>query len=301
MNDNGRHEFDLTPEGRIAYLEALLEAFEPWGDYGPIFVGHLDHEDPRVRATAIRGLWYLPHSNLIDRLIEMAERDPSAEVRAAAVSGLGIYIYEEEMASYDPDRQAATELVGEEEISEADFERVRSFLLEVYADETRSLDERRFAIESLGFSSDPEVADLIEEAYNRPEREMKISALFAMGRSGMGRWVDILARELYNAEREIQREAIRAVGEIGMDELGKDVWRLTYAEDREIMLEAIDALGRIGWEGGFERLEELTMDPDPEIVQVAEEALDEWLMMSELLGEDEEPDWDLDVDWDEID
>jgi HEAT repeat protein len=301
MNDNGNNNSDLTPEGRAALLESLLDGSEPWIDHGPIFVAHLDDEDPQVRVAALRGLWHSPDPNLIDRLIEMAEQDPSPMVRAQAISCLGVYIYEGEMADYDFDWGPMSELMREDELPEADFVRVKEFLLGIYVNETRMLDERRFAIEALGFLSDPKVADLIEEAYNRPERDWKISALFAMGRSGLVRWSGILARELYNAERDIQREAIRAVGEIRMDELGEDLWRLTYSEDQEIQLEAIDALGQTGWDGAFERLEELTLNPNPEIAQVARDALDEWLLMDSVLNEDEEVDLDADLDWDEQD
>ena len=301
MNDNGKNDSDLTPEGRSAFPESLFDAAEPWIDHGPILIEHLDDEDPQVRLTAVQGIWYSPDLGLIDRLIEMAEQDPSPMVRAHAISGLGVYVFEGEMADYDFEWGPMSELMREDELPEADFMRVKKFLLGIYADETRTLDERRFAIEALGFLSDSKVADLIEEAYNRPERDWKISALFAMGRSGLSRWTDILARELYNAERDIQREAIRAVGEIGMDELGKDLWRLTYAEDQEILIEAIDALGQTGWDGAFERLEELTLDPDSEIAQVAEEALDEWLLLSSILNEDDELDLDADLDWDEQD
>jgi HEAT repeat protein len=259
----------------------------------------MDDEDPQVRAAAIRGLWYAPDPALLDRLIAIAERDPSPLVRARAISGLGIYMYEGEMTDYDFDWGPMTEILREDELPQADFERARDFLLSVYADETRSLDERRFAVESLGFLSAPEIADLVEEACHRPEREMKISALFAMGRSGLVRWTEILKRELYNPDHDVQREAIRAVGEIGLDELGKDLWRLTYADDRETMLEAIAALGQTGWEGAFMRLDELTGDPDQEIAQVAEEALEEWLFMDELLRQAGEWDQDdLELDWD---
>jgi HEAT repeat protein len=297
MNDNGQNEQELTAEQRVAFLESLIEHDDPWSDNGPFFVQHLDDEDPQVRAVAIQGLWFSPDPALVNRLIEIAEQDPSPMVRARAIGGLGIYMYEGEMADYDFDWGQLAEILREDELPQADFVRARDFLLGVYADETRSLDERRFAIESLGFLSDPEVAYLVEEAYNRPERDMKISALFAMGRGGLIRWTEILRRELNNADRGIQREAIRAAGEIGLTELGKDLWRLTYADDRDLMLEAVEALGQTGWEGAFERLEELTIHPDQEIAQLAEEALEEWFLMDKLQRED----YDLELDWDEDD
>jgi HEAT repeat protein len=304
MSDNGRSDSgrtDVSPEERVAYLESLLQVDEVWADYGAVFEEFLDDEDAQVRTTAIEGLWYYPDAPLIDRLIELAETDPSPAVRAAAISGLGIYIYEGEMADYDFDWGPMTEVMREDELPQADFERVRDYLLATHEDETRALDERRFALEALSFLSDPRVADLIAKAYNRPERDMKLSAIFAMGRSGLTRWTESLAKELYSAEQEIQREAIRAVGEIGLAELGNEIWRLTFAEDQEIKLQAIEALGQTGWQGAFERLEELTLDPDPEVSEVAEEALDEWLWISEMLQENEGVDEEFFPDWDDED
>jgi HEAT repeat protein len=301
MNDNGKNKLDLSPEERVAFLESLIEHSPAWTDNEAIFIQYLDDEDPNVRATAIRGLWVSPPPALLDRLIEIANQDPSPLVRARAISGLGIFMYEGEMADYDFDWGPMAEIMREDEIPQADFVRARDFLLDVYADETRSLDERRFAVEALGFLSDPEIADLVQEAYSQPEREMKISALFAMGRSGLVRWIEILKKELYNSDHDIQREAIRAVGEIGMEELGEDLWRLTFAEERETMLEAILALGQTGWEGGFERLDDLTADSDPEIAEFAQEALEEWLFMDELLNQADELEFDDETeleDWD---
>ncbi len=83
-----------------------------------------------------------------------------------------------------------------------------------------------------------------------------------------------------------------------MDELGKDLWRLTYAEDLEVKLEAIEALGYSGWEEAFDRLDELTLDSNPDVAEAAEDALDEWFLITEPYEEDA-LDPDADPDWDE--
>ncbi len=294
MSDNGKSGFDQTSEGRAAFLETLYMAADPWTDHTSVFIQYLDDEAPQVRVTAIWGLWYNPDPELIDPLIEIAETDPSEMVRAQAISALGMYIYEGVMVDYGFDYGPVPEYLKEDDLSEADFVRVKELLLGVYADAGRSLHEQRYSIEALSFLG-REVADLIEELFGRPEKEAKISALFAMGRSGLSRWAGILAQEIYSAEPDVQREAVRAVGEIRMDELGEDLWRLTYADEKDLMLEAIEALGQTGWEHGFERLDELTLDPDSEVADVAEEALSEWFLMREL----EEEVGDLDEDWDQ--
>ena len=219
-------------------------------------------------------------------------------VRGEAVSALGIYMYQGAIAEYGIDEEPDTQTTGEEELTEADFARVKRFLLQVHANAAGSADERRFALESLAFLDDPQVIELIEAAYLRPEQEWKSSALCAMGRSGHDRWKDIVARELYSAQRDVQVQAIRAAGEIGLDELGKDLWRLTFAEDLEVKLEAIEALGYSGWEEAFDRLDELTLDPNPDVAEAAEDALDEWFLITEPYEEDT-LDPDGDPDWDE--
>lgn len=296
MNDNGKERTDFTPGELVAFLESLYGYPEPPIDHASTFVQFLDHEEPTVRAAAIQGLWFSADPDLIDRLIDIAEHDPSAPVRAAAVSTLGVYIYTGEAADYDVEMGPLTDMLIEDELSQADFERVKAFLLGVYADQDRTLDERRFAVEALGFLSDSQVANLVEEIFNRPEREMKISALMAMGRSGLLRWIDVLAQEMYNPDHDIQLEAVRAAGHLGAPELGSDLLRMTFSDDREIMLEAIEALGRSGWDAAFERLEELTEHADQEIAEIATEALDEWLWINEIQSGDE-LDTDLDADW----
>ncbi len=297
MSDNQKNRPGLDAQDRVAFLEALIRYSEEWSDNSTIFVEHLDDLDPKVRATAIRGLWDYPDPALIDKLMWMANQDPDPEVRARAISGLGVYVYQGEFADYEFDWGEMTDVMREDELPQADFERVKAFLLDVYADEKRTLDEQRFAIESLGFVHDAEIVDLVEQAYHRPEREIKISALFAMGRSGMDRWLEILERELHNDDPDIQLEAIRAVGEIGFDELGKELLRLTYSEDPDIRLEAIFALGQTGWEEAFERLDDLSMDPDGEIAETAQAAMDEWLWIRQLEDSPEEP--DLDEEWED--
>jgi HEAT repeat protein len=300
MNNNGKHK-SSSPKERVDLLEKQIEQVDARVDNSPVFIQFLDDADPEVRATAISGLWHFPSPDLMDRLIEMATHDPSPMVRQRAVSALGIYMYLGEMADYDYDFGPMSDLLREDELPEQDFIRAKRFLADLYVDDTRPLDERRFAIEALGFLSDPAIVDLVEEAYNRPERKMKVSALFAMGRSGLVRWTEILEQELYSEDEDIQREAIRAVGEIGLDEFGQDLLKLTYLENKDLRLEAVIALGQTGWEGAFERLEELSDDADPEVAEVAADALEEWLFMDEMQRKFGDEELDLDQDDEALD
>jgi HEAT repeat protein len=217
-------------------------------------------------------------------MLEIADRDPDLDVRCVAIAGLGNYMYLGGVSDYDLDTDQALVCV-EDCLQDADFERVYHLLLSIYRDEKRTLDERRYAVESLSCFDNETVEELIADLYRRPEKEAKISALLAMGFNGAARWEATLRRELSNPDQDVQIEAIRAAGESGLDDLGKDLWRLTYADSKEIALSAIWSLGQTGWESAFERLDELTLDDDAQIRECADEAMDEWLFYNGLTQE----------------
>ncbi len=77
---------------------------------------------------------------------------------------------------------------------------------------------RRRAIESLGYSSNPEIDELIRKAYNESDKKMVASAIFAMGRSANETWKDIVISNLQNNSVDIQVEAVRAAGELELDD-----------------------------------------------------------------------------------
>ncbi len=276
---------ELSKAERIAWMERIIEVPDYATDYSTVLNDHLNDPEPEVRVLAIRGLWFYAQPEFIPPLFAAAGHDPDERVRCQAIRTLGCYIYEGEIADYDFDFGPLEEVSRADELSEEDFEQVRDFLFAIYRDETRSLDERRFAVEALSFLSDDAVLAIIEEAYAHPDHNMKLSAIFSMGRSGGVRWSSILRTELFNLDPELQREAIRSVGELQLTEAGKDLWRLTYSDDREIQLTAIWALGQSGWESAFDRLEELTLEGvDLEVQEAAEAAMEEWFIYSKVVA-----------------
>jgi HEAT repeat protein len=284
-------------EERLALLQRIVETPDYTTDYSTVFTNYLDDPDPEVRKLAIQGLWDYPEPEFIPLLFKAAESDHDVQVRCRAIITLGRYIYEGEMADYDFDFGSMDEIIRLDELPKENFLEVKDFLFGVYQDGSRSLDERRFAVEALSFLADKEAYAIIEEAYNHADPKMKISAIFGMGRSGHERWTDIILKELHSPNPELQREAIRAAGEAGLTEAGKTLWRLTYAEDRETQLEAIWSLGQSGWEGAFERLDELSLEStDPEIRETAEAALEEWYIFSGAMADEMFDENGLDLD-----
>ena len=260
-----------------------------------LLLENLQDPDPRVRILAIRDISDCGDGIVVERLMDLAQHDPDLAVRCTAISGLGYFIYMGGISAYDPETDQ--EAVGPDEcLPKEDFEGVYGFLLSVYQDERRSLDEKCRAVEAQSYFSNDTVEDLIAELYARPEKSAKRSALVAMGRNGSTRWVDILRKELYSPDRDLQLEAIDAAGETSLDSLGKDLWRLTYSEDRDVMLAALWSLGQTGWDGAFERLDELTLHEDPGIREASDEAMDEWLFYNGLGSEYYEDESDESLD-----
>jgi HEAT repeat protein len=279
---------EMDRETKLALLTGIEEGEDYFTDYFPTIQAFLDDPDPEVRAQAVRCLWDYPRADLIDFLMTCAQEDPSQEVRSAALSVLGRYIYEGDMAGYDiPERGGE---LWQDELPQEDFERVKAFLLQVASDTSASLDSQRFALEALGFLVDDEVVKLIERAYNHPDVKMRMSAIFAMGRQGTRRWKDIILRELDSEFPELQFEAVRAAGESFLEEATPRLLGLaTQTEDKDLRLAAIFALGKTGGGDVQEFLEDLMNDPfeDDDVREVAEAALEEWSIYHGL------EDWDF--------
>jgi len=262
-------------------LLARLANSDDWqSSFEALYLKLVDDESPKVRAAALVALWDIASPDHIDLLISKAESDPDTTVRGKAASVMGIYIYEGEI----------------EELDEAHFLRVRRFLLDLARDPDEELLVRRMAIEALSFNAAEDVFDLIVWAYEHPNIEVKLSAIFAMGRSGGPRWGERIVQELHSGNRQIKLEAIHAANESGMEAATPVLRNLAGSEDKDVAIGALYALSQTRGPGAFETLEMYTFAEDEEVRRAAEEAMEEFLSTPEA------PDFDdLDNDFDEDD
>ncbi len=261
----------INPNRRAALMEDLEDLAE--GDTLVLFDGiaefALSDPDPRVRATAIRLLWENSNKRLVPTFINLLLNDPNLNVRVAAASGLGIYVYEGELEELDP------EVLRE----------VEDNLIRVTKGED-DIEVRRHALKSLGFSSRPEVPDLITTAYKSGDRSWLISALFAMGRSAVNEWEPDVLAMLNHPIVDVQREAIRAAGELGIASARLPLLELLEDEDLDddISTQTIWALSKIGGEDVRETIEALLEETeDEEEAEFLEGALDN-LSFTEDMG-----------------
>jgi len=230
-------------------------------NHAPIYSVVMNHPDPEVRRCAVEAMWYYPDEAYLDRILNVVWFDSDEEVRGRAAMVLGRYMYEGFVM---------------EELDESLAQRVKRILFELSTDERESITVRRFALEALSFcTDDPKVLNLIEQGYFSPDQRMQLSALFAMGRSGLERWHGYLLRALHESEKEFRIEAICACGEAQIISAVPELQKMCFDMDRDIRLEAIWALGKIGDERALHTLQRCTRDADPEVCEIAHDAIEE--------------------------
>jgi len=248
----------------------------------------LEDEDPVARATAIRLLWQSEDEDLVPKLITLLKEDPQDIVRAAAATGLGIFVYLGEL----------------EEIDESLYDDILKALINVHLGSDERLVRRR-ALEALGYASHPEVPGFIQHAYETNQEEWLQSALFAMGRSYDQRWRKDVIRMFDHPDAVIRYEAVRAAGELELEEVRDLLFDMLEEGigDDDIYFAVIWSLSKIGGQGVRQAIETSLEDSeDEEEIQLLEEALEN-LDFTEQVNtfdmmtiEEEDPDEWLDED-----
>lgn len=280
----------LSPDYRLKIVQQLVDISETNFDLDYQGVGWmaLEDSDGDVRAAAIELLWPDESSALMRKLLDLAVDDDAAAVRAQAASALGRFI-----------------LLGEfEEIPAEQANAAVDTAISIYNDVDEDVEVRRRALEALGHSSHAGVEDLIREAYESHEQLMKVSAVFAMGKSCDPKWVSIVTREMNSGDAELRFEAARAAGELGLEEAVPKLSRLAYEPDREVKEAAIWALGEIGGHEAQRVLEALIHDPAVAADEDLQEALDDALAAATLPGSltlfeiDEESGEEVEIEFD---
>ncbi len=228
-------------------------------DFNAVLHNALTDPDDEVRQAAVDGLWESEDEAVAETLLTLLATDPGEGVRAAAASALGQFTYLAELEELD-----------------ADLARRLHDALVASAGGVEPLEVRRRAIEALGFlGEDPAVQALIAEAYAHREPSMRISALFAMGRSADARWLEHTLRELESQDAELRFEAARALGEIEDERAVMPLIKALLDSDLEVRLAAVESLGHIGGDQGITALRQMTESEDEAVAEAAAEALDE--------------------------
>jgi HEAT repeat protein len=238
-------------------------------DFNRVFRFCLSDEDEKVREAAIEGLWENDDIALIGPLISLLRDDPSVSVRASAAISLSRYV-----------------LLGElEKIRAKHFDTVREALLEIIRSPFEDIEVRRRAIEAIAYSGEEDVQRIIETAYYDEDERMRISAVFAMGRSADPYWSDLVIGELQSPNPEMRYEAAVACGELELSAAVPVLANLINDSDREVQEAVIWALGQIGGNEARRILYTCYEEGDEFLREAIEEALEylEYLEFSHSL------------------
>jgi HEAT repeat protein len=251
----------LSAGYRRSVLRELIEASEAdiQLEYRELGMFALHDADTRVREAAIELLWEDQSLELLNELTEMAIRDESREVRAAAVSALGRFILAGEIGDLPeeqtlPAREAAI------------------FLLTANDEDVLV---RCRALESISNCVHEIVPNAIKVAYKSDDQEMQVSALYAMGRTYDQQWAEVVIEELDSDDPEKQYEAAKSAGELELIDSVPKLSQLALGDDREIQLVAIWSLGEIGGKESMRVLEFLLGKAEEEEDDDLEEAVED--------------------------
>lgn len=254
----------IEPRRRAEIAHAMVDLAEDNVDldFGEALLWMLDDEDAAVRSSAIDGLWEQDNTRVLRRLLTMLRSDPAPEVRTAVALTLSRF----------------ANLAGLEELSDGDAQALHDALLSSLLDQRQPLDVRRRSLESAGyFEDDDEIQRQIALAYASDEQLLRESALVAMGRSMLPRWLPTIAKELDSPSPALRYEAARAAGEMAdhARSLLPKLAQLLNGRDSEVALAAIWALGQIGGSAAKRMLEQIRKTSDDARRQAAVEALEE--------------------------
>lgn len=247
--------------------------------------------DATVRRLAIEGLWEETDPELLGPLVSLLAGDDDHGVRAAAAAALGAFV-----------------LAGElEEMDSALTMRAEQALLNVLQTPGEPVQVQGRALESLAFSSEAGLRQLIEDAYYAPEEELRLSALRAMGRSADTRWRRMARAELSSPDASMRAEAARACGELEARAATQEIIDLLEDSSADVRLAAIDALGHLGGKEARDALRLMANEGEEAEAAAAEVALEEMGFFAEagavpLYDEeadeaDDDPDSNADSPW----
>ena len=261
----------VKPSRKLSLLEELdaLAETDTLVSFDDFARSLLTDPDPEVQTRVIRLLDECEDTKLIPSYLDMLKNDPNVSVRTEAATALHLFV----------------DLGEVEEISETIYHQVEDALLAAITGED-DVRVRRTALESLGYSSRPEVATLIESAFHRQDPNWQTSALIAMGRSVDERWDEQVTRSLVHVDDRIRKAAVQAAGELSLQSARPILLKmLGEEEDATILSAVIWSLSQIGGEDVRTYLENLLdqlADDEEEQIAFLEEALDNLAFTEDL-------------------
>lgn len=264
---------DIWPQVILNRKQTLLEQLKTLAEadtlvsFDDLGRALLPDPEPVVRTHAIRLLHESEDLKLVPIYLDMLKNDLDAGVRREVANALNLFV----------------DLGELEEIPENKYHQIEEALL-ASANSEDDVRVRRTALESLGYSSRPEVITLIESAFHREDPHWQASALQAMGRSADDRWTEDVLHSLVNDDDRIRLAAVQAAGELAIRPARSILLRmLSEEEEPDITSAVIWSLSQIGGEDVRTYLENLLdQTEDDEQLGFLEDALDNLAFTEDL-------------------
>jgi HEAT repeat protein len=273
---------------KLTLLDQLLANLEEdyIVSYEQIGRALLDDAEGDVRVRAIRLLAESDDPNHVGKLIEILRNDTELAPRMEVAQALGEFVLLGELDKINPNQQRDMEDV----------------LISVVRSDADSALRKR-ALESLSYSSRPEIAALIESAFERTDPAWMASALRAMGHSQDERWSENVVSMLLDEDPHIKFAAIEAAGQLSIELAVPILLQILDDEEEpeEVAAACIWALSQIGGDDARTYLVALLdQTEDDDLSDFLEDALEnlnfnEEFNKFELLNLDD----DLELDEDE--
>jgi hypothetical protein len=259
----------VKPSRKLTLLEELdaLAEHDTLVSFDDFARALLTDPEPEVRTRAIRLLDEYEDPKIVPSYLDMLKNDPDVNVRTEAANALNLFV----------------DLGELEEIPESIYHQVEDSLL-ASANSEDEVRVRRAALESLGYSSRPEVTTLIESAFHREDPAWQASSLVAMGRSADERWSDAVTRSLVNVDDRIRKAAVEAAGLLSLSSARPILLKMLGEEENDTILSAVIwSLSQIGGEDVRTYLENLLDQiEDDDQIAFLEEALDNLAFTEDL-------------------
>ncbi len=251
----------VTLERRRLMMEWLVTVAEDNADldFNAVFKRCMEDQDPQVREKALTGLWEYNDRSLVGPLMRLLRTDPDERVRAAAAMALGKFSAMAETGN----------------LLARDGERIKDLLLATVDNEQENIEVRRRSLEAAACYNTERIKNLILWAYRSNDPKLRLSALYAMGRSCDPEWLTTLVTETNSKDPAMRYEAANAFAEIGEEDSVPFLIPLLQDEDSNVQVAAVRALGAIGGPAAERTLRRCLKDEDEGIQDAARDALEQ--------------------------
>ena len=259
ISSMGRLWASVPVERRRMLIERLVTMAENNIDldFTSVFKHSLNDIDPIVRALGVNGLWESNDRKLVRPLIALLQEDSHKDVRASAAVALGKF----------------GALAQGGKLLSRDGERIKEMLLNLLEEPDEDPDVWRRVLEAAAVFNTPRVHDLIGSAYASEESKLRITAIFAMGKTADTTWLPNLIKAVGDDDPAIRYESAAALGELTEEEAVPHLVRLIKDHDTQVQLASIKSMGAIGGQLATRTLQKCLKSNDDSIQEAAEVAL----------------------------